>query len=411
MKVILPSIGTRGDVEPMIALAQALSRAGHTARILSHPVMCKLVESYGVSFAPIGPDIDLDEVTAAIRQRSRNAWAGLMHAMRFSFEMLERAHEDLLSNCRGADLVVISASSAAGKNEAEMLDLPYASVNLMPWGIRYDEPGRPLPKRIAYGAIDGIAALVTTRPLNRLRRRQGLPPVGPEGFASPLLDLVPVSPAVYPPNPCWESQHRVTGYWFSEQPARWQPPQGLLAFLDGEAAPLVISLGAMSRGQAGARETASLFIEAIQQAGLRAILQGWEHALQEMSLPVSIYPAGSLPYGWLLPRAAGIVHHGGFGTTAAGLRAGIPALVIPHIVDQFYWGQKVFELGVGPRPIARGKLDTLQLVSALKELVGNPEFKKSASILGKQIRSEDGLGKAVGLIEQTFWPPADNSPR
>jgi sterol 3beta-glucosyltransferase len=259
-----------------------------------------------------------------------------------------------------------------------------------------------LHKRILDGAIDGIATLVTTRPLNGLRRRQGLPPVGPEGFASPRLDLVPVSPAVYPPNPHWPAQHHVTGFWFVDEPVGWQPPEALVSFLESGPAPLVVSLGAMSRGQAGAQETAGLFVTAIQQAGLRAIILGWETAPAEMSLPPSIYPARSLPFDWLLLRAAEIVHHGGFGTTAAGLRAGIPALVIPHIVDQFYWAQKVFELGVGPKPIPRGKLDVPKLSAALKELDENSSFQAAAVKNGAQIGSEKGIDQAVCRIQETF---------
>jgi sterol 3beta-glucosyltransferase len=404
MNIIIPTIGTRGDVQPFIALAQGLASAGHTVTLLSHPVMRALVESHSVCFAPIGPDVDMDEVAAGIRERSRNPWAGLIHAMKFSFEILEKSHTDILEGCRGADLVVISASGAAGKNEAEKLGLPYASVTLMPWGIRYDEPGRPLHKRILYGAIDEFAVQITTRPLNRLRKRQGLPPLGPEGFGSPMLDLIPISPVVYPPNPHWDSQHHITGYWFVQEPPGWQPPDGLLAFLDMGETPLVVSLGAMSRGLAGAHETASMFVDAIQQAGVRAIVQGWEAALKEMSLPATIYPSGPLPYGWLLPHSAGIVHHGGFGTTAAGLRAGIPALVVPHIADQFYWGQKVYDLGVGPRPIPRGKLDTPKLVDALKELLENRNYRMAASQLGEQIRSENGIVNAVRLLEEAIPP-------
>lgn len=404
MKIVIPTIGTRGDVQPLIALAQGLVRAGHTVTILSHPVMRALIESYGVLFVPIGPDIDMDETAAAIRERSRNAWTGLFETMRFAFEMLERSHTDILAACRGMDLVIISASGAAGKNEAELLGLPYASVNLMPWGIRYSEPGRPLFKRILYGAIDEFATLVTTRPLNRLRHRLGLPPVGPEGFTAPRLDLIPISPAIYPPNPHWPAQHQVTGYWFVDEPAGWRPPDDLQTFLHSGPAPLLISLGAMSLGQTGARETAGLFVAAVQQAGLRTIIQGWETAIREISLPPSIYPSGSLPYGWLLPRTAAIVHHGGFGTTSAGFRAGIPALVIPHLVDQFTWAEKVFELGVGPKPIPRSKLDLPQLSVALKDLYANGNYRAAAASLGNQIRSENGIDQAVSLIQETFWP-------
>ncbi len=402
MRIVIPTIGSRGDVQPFIALAQGLERAGHTVTLMSHPVMRALVESHSVEFAPMGPDIDIGHEAAAIRLRSRNVAVGLVRAMRFAFDVLEQSHEDILAGCREADLVVIPASSAAGKNEAELLDLPNLSVTFMPWAIPWKDPERPLFKRIAYGAIDGLISLITTRPLNRMRRRQGLPPVGPEGFTSTRLNLVPVSPVVCAPNPHWEPHHRVVGYWFVEEPSGWEPPADLLAFLENGEPPLVVSLGAMSLGSGGALETASLFMDAIQQAGVRAIIQGWDEGLAQLALPPTIYAAGSLPHSWLLPRTAGVVHHGGFGTTSAGLRAGIPSLVIPHLADQFFWGQRVHECGVGPPPIRRAGLDTEGLAAALEELAHNGALRSAASLLGEQIRADNGVDDAVRLIEEMF---------
>jgi UDP:flavonoid glycosyltransferase YjiC (YdhE family) len=143
-------------------------------------------------------------------------------------------------------------------------------------------------------------------------------------------------------------------------------------------------------------------VRAVERAGGRAIIQGWEVGLGQLELPPSIYAAGSLPHGWLLPRCAGIVHHGGYGTTAAGLRAGLPALVIPHIADQFYWGQQVYDLGVGPKPVRHTELDEDRLVAALQELVGNEGLRQKASQIGEQIRTEQGVEEAVRLIEATF---------
>jgi sterol 3beta-glucosyltransferase len=142
MRIVIPTIGSRGDVQPFIALAQGLAHAGHTVTLASHPVMKTLVESHGVSFAPIGPDIDLVWEVAEIRTRSRSEMAGLVRGMRFAFEKLEQSHEDILAQCRGADLVVVHAQSAAGKNEADQLNLPYFSVTFVPWGIPWDDPSR-----------------------------------------------------------------------------------------------------------------------------------------------------------------------------------------------------------------------------------------------------------------------------
>ena len=402
MKILIPTIGSRGDVQPFIALAQGLTRSGHTVTLASHPGMRPLVESHGVTFAPIGPDIDMGLDMTAIRLRSRNVMVSLSRTMRFAFDVLERSHQDILALCREVDLVVVPTAIATGKNEADHLNLPYLSVTLMPWAIRWDDPDRPPLKRMAYGLIDELVSLMTTRPLNRLRQRQGLQPVGREGFASTRLDLVPVSPAVYPPNPLWEPYHHTVGYWFVQEPSAWAPPAGLIAFLEDGAPPLLVSLGAMSLGGAETVQTAGLFTDAIQQAGVRAIVQGWEGALARLSLPSTVYPAGSLPHSWLMDRCAGVVHHGGFGTTAATFRAGLPHLVIPHLADQFYWGQQVRELGAGPPPIPRNKLDVQRLAAALSELAHDKELQTTASRLGERIRAEDGVAKAVRLIEETF---------
>ena len=402
MRILIPTIGSRGDVQPFIALAQGLARAGHAVTLATHPAMQSLAQSHGVAFRPIGPDLDLARTFAAIRQNSRSAVAGLVRAMRFSLDMLEQCHGDVLALCREADLAVISAQSAAGKNEADLLGLPYLSATLMPWAIPWEDPQRPLWRRMAYGLIDGFAALLTTGPLNRIRKRQGLPPVGKEGFTSLRLNLVPVSPAVYEPNPRWEARHRMVGYWFADEPAGWQPPADLIAFLEAGEPPVLVSLGAMSVGNGDGQEVAGLFLDALQQAGVRAIVQGWETAMSTMALPPTVHAAGSLPHGWLLPRCAAIVHHGGFGTTAAGLRAGLPALVIPHMADQFYWARIVHDLGAGPPPVRRARLTAAALVLSLQELVQDDQLRERASSLGQQIRAEDGVGNAVRQIEQEF---------
>jgi len=402
MRITIPTIGSRGDVQPFIALAQGLIRSGHQVTLTSHPVMRVLVESHGVTFAPMGPDIDLAKEVAAIRHSARNPMIGLIRGMRFGFEILERSHDDILNLCKETDLVIVPTAIAVGKNEAELLKQPYLSVSLMPWAIPWDDPERPIYKRAAYGVMDKLIHLITTLPLNRIRKRQGLPPVGKEGFTSTRLNLVPISPAIYPPNPLWEPHHKVVGYWFAEAPSDWEPSTDLLSFLEDGDPPVLISLGAMSLGEDDALESATLFVDAVQEAGIRTIIQGWKAGIKQLTLPPNIHMADSLPHSWLLPKCSGIVHHGGYGTTAAGVRAGIPALVIPHIADQFYWGKQISELGVGPQPIPRTKLETNRLTAALKELIRNEQIRSRATELGKQIRSENGVENAVVLIEQAF---------
>jgi hypothetical protein len=360
--------------------------------------MRELVESYRVTFAPMGPDIDIGHEAALIRANAPHWMVGFMRVMKFSFAMLEQSHADLLETCRGADLVIVS-HSAAGRMEADKLSLPTVSVTLMAEAIPVKDPKDSLVKQILFGLAGAGMGLVMTRPLDQIRKRAGLPPMGPTGITSQTLNLIPLSQQISPPNPLWEPRHRLTGYWFAPAPATWTPPADLVAFLEAGEPPVVISLGAMALSGEDALASARIAIETVKQAGVRAVIQGWDAALKQLDLPSNIFHAASIPHDWLLPRASGLIHHGGFGTTAAGFRAGIPMLVIPHIIDQFIWGGKVAQLGVGPQPIPRPKLTAETMTIALGAIQSS-EMRRKAANLGAAIRAEpDGVMEAVRLIE------------
>lgn len=165
---------------------------------------------------------------------------------------------------------------------------------------------------------------------------------------------------------------------------------------------MVISLGAMALSGEDVLQGAQIALAAVKQAGVRAVIQGWDDAMKQLPLPSNVFHAGSIPHDWLLPRASGLVHHGGFGTTASGFRAGIPMLVLPHIIDQFIWGNKVAQLGVGPQPIQRPKLKAENMAAALRALQ-SPEMRRKAADLGAAIRAEpDGVVEAVRMIEDVL---------
>jgi sterol 3beta-glucosyltransferase len=129
------------------------------------------------------------------------------------------------------------------------------------------------------------------------------------------------------------------------------------------------------------------------------LLGGWAQA-HERDLPDHIYAIDSAPHEWLFPHMAAVVHHGGAGTTAAGLRAGLPSVITPFFGDQPYWGQRVYELGAGPQPILRTKLTASRLASAITQAITDPSMKRQAAGLGKKIRAEDGVGRAVEIVSR-----------
>jgi UDP:flavonoid glycosyltransferase YjiC (YdhE family) len=239
-------------------------------------------------------------------------------------------------------------------------------------------------------------------PLNRSRRRLGAPLAKDiTSLMSSRLILLPVSRHVAPPDPRWPAHVQPTGYWFARPLSDWSPPPDLLDFLAAGERPLAISLGVMSLAGRQAHQSAEIVLQALRDLGARAIIQGWDSALQQRDGSRNIYFAGSLPHGWLFDQVSAVVLHGGFGTTAAALRAGVPAVVIPHIIDQFYWGQRVQQLGVGPKPISRGQLTAKGLSEALAQALNDEAMRRKASELGAAMRAEsDGVTTAVHLIEQ-----------
>ncbi len=200
-----------------------------------------------------------------------------------------------------------------------------------------------------------------------------------------------------PAPPDWGADKHVTGYWFLDDGEDWTPPPALIDFLEAGPAPIYIGFGSMSSRKP--EETAELVIAALQLANQRAILlSGWS-GLQKTDLPDTVFMIDSVPHSWLFPMVAAVVHHGGAGTTAAGLRAGVPSVVVPFFGDQPFWGGRVASLGVGPTPVPRGKLTAERLASAIQEAVTNKAMRQRAAALGAKIQTEDGLARAVEIVQ------------
>src|SRR5512133_1134494 len=341
MKIVVNALGSRGDVQPYINLCQGLQAAGHAVTLATNPTLIPLAQAHQIPCAPIGPAVDMGEVGAQLMAQSfNNMWIGMIRVMQVGAKLVEDSYPDMLKLLPGADLL-ITTDSSGGIAEAEHLGLPWVSATLQPGRIPTTDPHPGLVARTLWPLLSGLFVL----PTNRFRKRVGAPLVKDlSDMMSKRLVLLPVSRHVAPPDPRWPAAIRQTGYWFARPVSGWAPPQDLLDFLKRGEKPIAVSLGVMSKSGQQARQGAQIVLAAIQSAGVRAIIQGWDEALQDLALPETIYHAGSLPHGWLFEQVSAVIHHGGFGTTAAVLRAGVPGIVIPHVIDQFYWGQRVYEL-------------------------------------------------------------------
>ncbi len=201
----------------------------------------------------------------------------------------------------------------------------------------------------------------------------------------------------------WPPFCHVTGYWFLDTKADWSPPPDLEAFLQAGPKPVYIGFGSM-RGT-DERGFTKQVVSALARCGQRGILlTGWG-ALAQVPLPETIFAIDAVPHDWLFPQVAAVVHHGGSGTTAAGLRAGLPSLIVPFIGDQSFWGRQICERGLGPQPIEEMFLSAEALAQAITTMMTDQAMRQRAAVLGEEIRAEDGVGNVVRLVAQSLRVP------
>ena len=398
MRIVVAAIGSRGDVQPYINLCQGLQEAGHDAVLATNPTLCSLAVAHGVKCVPVGPAVDMGAVGAQLMAQSfNNMWIGMIRVMQFGARLIEESFPDMLKVCQGANLVIAS-DIGSGIAEAEKLNIPWISVTLQPSRIPTTNTTPSFLGRVIWSVMGKLFVA----PTNHFRKRVGAPPV--KDFTSMMSSrqiLLPVSQHVASPNPRWPQHVNQTGYWFARQQKESEPPHDLLDFLEGGDKPTAVSLGVMSMSGKRARQGAQIILGALERTNTRAIVQGWDEALQGLEIPKTIYHAGAMPHSWLFDQVSMVIHHGGFGTTAATLRAGVPGIVVPHVIDQFYWGQQVNQLGVSPKSISRGKLNVENLSEAIMQVRNDGQMQKKASELGNKIRSEeDGVTAAVRAIEK-----------
>jgi len=425
MNVAILTLGTRGDVQPYVALGAGLKEAGHGATLVTGKGFDELVAGKGLRYVAL--DLDLLELAqspegkAALRspRAALRMARGLMPAMR---RMLVDEWEAVVS--LEADAVVYHPKALGGYHVAEAMGIPgflaLASPALSPTR-EFPSPLLPLPglggtlNRLSYGAFFRSITLPYRRMVNRWRvRTLGLPalPLSASELelrGEPVPRLYPCSPRVVPVPADWDERSTMTGYWFLDQGKDWQPPGELAEFLEGGPPPVYVGFGSAAPDPEGSRAAA---LAALGRLGLRGVLATDRRG---MAGPGILEIEGA-PHDWLFPRMAAVVHHGGAGTTAEGLRAGKPTAVFPsNFGDQLFWGRRVRALGVGPAPVPQRKLTVERLIAAIRAVTEGEGTRRRAARLGEMIRSEDGVARAVEIVagptsEKAFGRTRVNKP-
>lgn len=395
MDAIIFTMGTRGDVQPYIFLAQALKEHGHRVTIGTHPCWKELVEESGTAFVPVGPEVDMEYEAARIRGQAKNPALSMLKTMQFVFKMIEGASGKILEQCQGRDLVIVS-HSLMGATEAEVLGVKTVNVVLQTQMIPRVKRKKRLKDKIASALIDPQMV----RPYNKVRVKYGLPKLkSMDQVMSGSVTLIPISRHVATGSPDWSDKNKLVGYWYREAPEA-QLPEELQSFLSAGKPPVLLALGAMAFETGEERDKLELFVRALEQTGHRALIQGFNKTLGNYPLPPTMLRVGAVPHGALFPRCRAVIHHCGFGTAAMAMACGIPSVPVPHVLDQMGFAQDLYRLGVGTKPVPAAKLSVEAIAAALQELDANYEALRAKAVkLAVDIRAENGLETAVALIE------------
>ncbi|KZV67100.1 glycosyltransferase family 1 protein [Peniophora sp. CONT] len=414
MHFVCLTIGSRGDVQPYIALGKGLQAHGHTVTIVTHEEYKRWVEGFGIHHRTAGGDPGaLMKLSVENKMFSPNFFKESLGNFR---SWLDDLLVDAWEQCKDADVLLESPSAMAGVHIAEALKVPYFRTFTMPWTKTRQFPHAflsppvesPTFNSASYVLFDNVFWAATSGQINRWRRATlGIGPTDMGHLAQSKIPFIyNFSPAVVPKPLDWGDATTVSGYWFLDNPdLDWTPPEGLQTFMDKarkDGRPLAyIGFGsivvpdpvALSRN----------IIAAVVKADVRAIVsRGWSARMtkpgaetEEVEYPEQCYVLDKVPHDWLFPQCDVAVHHGGAGTTGASLRAGVPTLIRPWFGDQFFWASRVQKLGAG---LKINSARAAELADALTRATSDRVMKEKAASVGERIRAEDGVNTAIEAI-------------
>ncbi|MET9831111.1 glycosyltransferase [Streptomyces sp. NPDC006385] len=395
--------GSRGDVAPYTGLGHALSRAGHEVTLVTHGRFEGLVTGAGVRFRPlpVDPRAELESARGQSLHRSATGAGKLVRVVAMARALAGRMTDDMLAAARSSDLLLLAGSTAPlGHAIAEGLALPSIDLPLQPLAPtrEFGPPmlgGRSwggLGNRLAGHGVNLAIERVFSAAVPDVRARLGLPRSKPRPTRTGRV-LHGFSPLVVRRPRDWRPHLQMAGYWWPYD-AEAQLPAVLRDFLDAGPPPVFVGLGS-----ATVPDPTRLSAEvagALRRAGLRGVIQrGWGGLAADGDDVLTI---GDVPHSALFPRMAAVVHHCGAGTTAAGLRAGVPAVPLPVQFDEGFWGARLVALGVAPCAVPLRKFSAEALTAALRQATGDPSYGRRARSLADALRAEDGVAPVLAAV-------------
>ncbi|MGW3495301.1 glycosyltransferase [Streptomyces sp. NPDC001020] len=400
MRILIAAAGSRGDVAPYTGLGAELRRAGHDVALATTEAFAPLVDDAGLEFRGLPGDTRTGGGVTDKRELMRAA-AGFVTELGQGFA-------DVVD--KGADLLLLSATTAPlGWHVTEAMGIPSLGVYLTPNAPTGDFPpivassrslgrlGNRATGRFALRMADRVFAQAVLK----LRERLELPPVTPSAMRRrqeqanwPILHGF--STALVPRPSDWRAGLDVVGNWWPHHDAAERLPDDLEDFLRAGPRPVLIGFGSMAAGEG--ERLSEIAVQALRRAGLRGILQAGSAGLAADG--DDVLAIGDVPHALLFPRLAAVVHHAGAGTSAAALRAGVPAVTVPVTADQPFWAGRLAALGAATDPIPFRSLTAEQLADALEQAVRQQAYTQAAASAAQHMATEDGAGRVVTAIQR-----------
>ncbi|RDW85836.1 hypothetical protein BP5796_04161 [Coleophoma crateriformis] len=431
LSIVVQVVGSRGDVQPFIALGKELQKSGHRIRIATHDVFADFVRDSGLEFFPVGGDPE--QLMAymvknpGIMPKLATIRAGeITKKRKMVYEMLEGFWKSCVqpdprtNRPFVAEAIIANPPSFAHIHCAQALGVPLHMMFTMPWTPtrafphplanvqRSDNTAPQTSNYLSYGLVEMMTWQGLSDVINLWRRKVlHLDPIR-AFMGAGLAEYLKIpftycwSPALVPKPRDWPRYVDVCGFFFRDSPA-YTPPAYIADFLKAGPAPIYVGFGSIVMDNAD--EVTRMILSATDQNGVRAIVsRGWSKLGSKIpveDVPVNVLFIDDCPHEWLFQHVTMVMHHGGAGTTACGLRNGRPTSIIPFFGDQPFWANMVAAAGAGPRPIEHKALTIERLVEAIQTCL-TPKASEAANIIALKMSREDGVKQAVKSFHQNL---------
>ncbi|WJX49279.1 sterol 3beta-glucosyltransferase [Trifolium repens] len=411
MNIVMLIVGTRGDVQPFVAIGKRLQDYGHRVRLATHSNFKEFVLTAGLEFYPLGGD---PKVLAGYMVKNKGFLPSGPSEIPTQRNQMKEIINSLLPACKEpdidsgvpfkADAIIANPPAYGHTHVAEALKIPIHIFFTMPWTPTTEFP-HPLSRvkqqagyRLSYQIVDSLIWLGIRDMINDLRKKKlKLRPVtylsGSQGSETDIPHAYIWSPHLVPKPKDWGPKIDVVGFCFLDLASNYEPPEDLVKWLEDGDKPIYIGFGSLPVQDP--KKMTQIIVEALETTGQRGIIsKGWG-GLGNLTEPKdSIYSLDNIPHDWLFLHCKAVVHHGGAGTTAAGLKAACPTTIVPFFGDQPFWGERVHDRGVGPLPIPVDEFSLPKLIDAINFML-DPKVKENAIELAKAMENEDGVTGAV----------------